>query len=221
MRNILAGILLLASLATAQAQDATFKFGGEPFVHKFETKGSQPNRQIEFGLADEPIEKWSKLVTIYSFPKGGNDAARAAAVLANLIRERHTGAKYKVITNPKTSEAIVDFLLPVANTELMEFNVFKYTPVGNELVALQFARRVKLSEVDGVGLREIRERAIKEMASYEMAPVKAFFGNARQAEAYAFPVEGRVLEPASDGRCDSKAGMARRESEGAGSGSGL
>jgi hypothetical protein len=179
MRSILAGILLLVSLATAQAQDATFKFGGEPFVHKFETRGSQLYRQVEFGLADEPIEQWSKLVTIYSFPKGGNDAARAAARLASLIRERHKGAKYKVITNRKTAEAIIDFLLPVPDTELMEFNVFKYTPVGNELVALQFARRVKLGDIDGAELREIRERAIREMANYDMVQVKVYFGKAQ------------------------------------------
>lgn len=103
---------------------------------------------------------------------------RAAANLANLIRERHKGAKYKVITNPKTSEAIIDFLIPVPNSELMEFNVFKYAPAGNELVALQFARRVKLGEIDGADLSEIRQQALKEMAQYEMAPVKAFFGKA-------------------------------------------
>ena len=60
----------------------------------------------------------------------------------------------------------------------MEFNVFKYTPAGNELVALQFARRVKLGEVDADELRGIRERAISEIAQYDMTGVKAFLGKA-------------------------------------------
>jgi hypothetical protein len=81
-----------------------------------------------------------------------------------------------VVTNPKTAEAIIDFLIPVPNSALMEFNVFKYAPAGNELVALQFAQRVKLGEIDADALRGIRERAIKEMAEYRMEPVKAFFG---------------------------------------------
>ena len=163
-------------MSAAYADTPSFTFGGEKYIQKFEVKGRAPNAQIEFGLAGEPLKEWTKLVTLHSFTKNGNDATRAAATLANLVRERYKGAKYKVITNPKTSEAIIDFLIPVANSELMEFNVFKYTPAGGELVALQFARRVKLGEIDGEEFAEIRKRAIDEMASYEMTPVKVFFG---------------------------------------------
>jgi hypothetical protein len=172
----IAALLLVLTASLANAGVATFKFGGEDFVQKFEVKGRSPNAQIEFGLAGETLQGWTKLVTLHAFTTNGNDAMRAAATLANLIRERHKGAKYKVITNPKTSEAIIDFLIPVPNSELMEFNVFKYAPAGNELVALQFARRVKLGEIDATELSEIRQQALKEMAQYEMAPVKAFFG---------------------------------------------
>jgi hypothetical protein len=42
-------------------------------------------------------------------------------------------------------------------------------------IALQFAQRVKLGEIDADELRKIRERAVDEMAAYDMAPVKAFF----------------------------------------------
>jgi hypothetical protein len=176
MRRLLALLFLCAATAFAVADTPAFTFGGERYVQKFEVKGRAPNAQIEFGLANEPIEGWTKLLTLHSFTKNGNDAARAATVLANLIRERHKGARYRVITNPKTSEAIVDFLIPVPNSELMEFNVFKYAPAGNELVALQFAQRVKLGEIDADELRAIRARALDAMANYEMAPVKAFFG---------------------------------------------
>ena len=43
----------------------------------------------------------------------------------------------------------------------------------------QFARRVKLGEIDADELRGIRERAIGEIAQYDMAPVKAFLGKAK------------------------------------------
>jgi hypothetical protein len=174
--STIAALLLVLTASTANAGAAAFKFGGQDFVQKFEVKGRAPNAQIEFGLASEPLKDWTRLVTLHSFVKNGNDAMRAAATLANLVRERHKGAKYKVISNPKTGEAIIDFLIPVPNTELMEFNVFKYAPAGNELVAFQFAQRVKLGEIDGAELREIRERAIAEIADYDMAPVRAYFG---------------------------------------------
>jgi len=179
MKRLAALLLLLCSANFAAAEPASFAFGGETFVKKFEVKGRSPNAQVEFGLAGEPIESWTKLVTLHAFTQNGNDAQRAAATLANLVRERYKGAPSRVVTNPKTAEAIIDFLIPVPNSELMEFNVFKYTPAGNELVALQFARRVKLGEIDATALRAIRERAVNEIAQYDMAPVKAFLGKAQ------------------------------------------
>jgi len=178
VRKIVAFLFLLTTVSFAGADTHLFKFGGEDFTQKFEVKSRAPNAQIEFGLPNEKLPAWTKLVTLHFFATSGNDAKRAAATLANLIRERHKGTKYAVITNQRTSEAIIDFLLPVPNTELMEFNVFKYSPAGNELVALQFAQRVKLGEIDAEELSVIRQRALKEMGNYDMAPVKAFFGKA-------------------------------------------
>jgi hypothetical protein len=175
MRTITTLLFLMFAVSCASAEPAAFDFGGEHFVRKFDASKA-PNAQVEFGLSDESIEAWTRLVTVHAFPNGGNDAMRAAANLANLIRQRYPTAKYKVIKNPKTSEAIIDFLLPVPKSEMMEFNVFKYTPAGNGLVALQFARRVKLGEIDAEQLSGIRRRAIKEMADHEMGSVMTYFG---------------------------------------------
>jgi hypothetical protein len=175
MRAVITLLCLMLAVSFASAEPATFDFDGERFVKKFDAS-KVPNAQVEFGLPAESIEAWTRLVTVHAFPNGGNDAMRAAANLANLIRQRYPTAKYKVINNPKTSEAIIDFLLPVPKSEMMEFNVFKYAPARDGLVALQFARRVKLGEVDADELSGIRQRAIKEMAAYEMGPVKAYFG---------------------------------------------
>jgi hypothetical protein len=176
MKRIAALLFLFCAVSFAAADTPAFRFGGETFVKKFEVKERAPNAQIEFGLASETLEGWSKLVTLHSFAQNGNNAHRAAIALASLIRERQKGAKYRVITNDKTGEAIIDFLLPVPNSAMMEFNVFKYAPAGDALVALQFAQRVKLGEIDAEELRGIRNRAVEEMSNYDMAPVRAFFG---------------------------------------------
>jgi hypothetical protein len=178
MKYLAALLLLLCATSVAATDPSAFTFGGETFVQKFEVKGRAPNAQIEFGLAHETLEGWTKLVTLHSFTQNGNDASRAVTVLANLIRDRHKGAKYRVIKNATTREAIIDFLVPVPNSELMEFNLFKYAPAGDELVAFQFAQRVKLGEIDAEELRNIRNRAVEELVSYDMAPVRAFFGKA-------------------------------------------
>ena len=179
MRHLLALLLVVGAASLAAAQTPAFTFGGETYIQKFEVKGRAPNAQVEFGLPGEPLEGWTKLVTLHSFSQNGNDAYRAAAGLATLIRERHRGAKYRVISNAQSREAIIDFLLPVPNSELMEFNLFKYAPAGDELVALQFAQRVKLGEIGAEELRGIRNRAVEEMTTYDMAPVRAFFGKGK------------------------------------------
>ncbi len=74
-------------------------------------------------------------------PDGGNDAARAAANLAGLLHQRYPNAPYKITNNGDTSEVMIDFLLPMPESNQMEFNIFKYAPAGNGLVALQFGRR--------------------------------------------------------------------------------
>jgi len=176
MKRIVALLLLFSWAALAQADAPTFTFGGETYLKKFEVQGLAPNAQVEFGLATESLEGWTRLVTPHSFTQSGNDAGRAAAALANLVRESYKGAPLRLMTSAQSAEAIIDFLISAPNSDVMEFNVFKYAPAGDGLVAFQFARRIRFGEVDGAALREIRERAVSEIAQYDMAPVRAFFG---------------------------------------------
>ena len=176
MRRVAALLILLGAAALAHADAPTFTFGGETYLKKFEAQGLAPNAQVEFGLASESLEGWTRLVTLHSFAQGGNDAGRAAAALANLVRENYKGAPLRLMTSAQSAEAIIDFLISAPNSDVMEFNVFKYAPAGDGLIAFQFARRIRFGEVDGAALREIRERAVSEVAQYDMAPVRAFFG---------------------------------------------
>jgi hypothetical protein len=176
MKPAIVLLLLLCAAALAHADAPTFVFGGETYVKKFEVQGTAPNAQVEFGLATESLEDWTRLVTLHSFTQSGNDPERAAAALANLVRENYKGAPLRLMASPQSTEAIIDFLISAPNSNVMELNVFKYARAGDGLVAFQFARRIKFGEVDGAALRDIRERAINEIAPYDMGPVRAFFG---------------------------------------------
>jgi hypothetical protein len=178
MRTIVALLLLVGAIALGRAETAAFTFGGERFVKKFEVRGLAPNQQVEFGLENETLEGWTSLVTLHSFVRSGNVPANAAANLANVLRQRYPGSPYKIATHPKTSETIIDFMIP-ANADVLEFNVFKYAPAGGELVALQFARRIKFRDMTRDEMAAIRQRALDEIADYEISAVKAYFGKER------------------------------------------
>ena len=63
--GLAAFLLMTGSLSSAQGS-RTFRFGGEQFVQKFDVKGIAPNRQVEFGLSNETLEGWTRLVTLSS-----------------------------------------------------------------------------------------------------------------------------------------------------------
>lgn len=175
MRKILALLLLLLSTSLAAAETASVTFDGERFVKKHEVSGNPAAVMVEFGLEGESLPGWNKLVSLHSFPRGGNDAPRAAANLMKLVKDRYQDAPVQLLTNDKTSEAVIDFLISAPGSDVVEFNVFKYAPVGNEIIALQYARRFKRGEFDAKGFDALRQRAVDEMARYEMTPVRTYF----------------------------------------------
>jgi hypothetical protein len=167
-------LCLLLGFSLAGAGTAIVDFGGERFVNQFEGP-TKTGRLVEFVRANETVKTWTKLVGFYSYPDLGNDATRGAAGLAQVLKQKNL--KYQLINNPKTAEAIIDFLA-FAN-ETVEFNVFKYAPAAKGLVAAQYAYRFKLGELDADDVKALRKRAVDEMARFDMAPVKAHFAQAR------------------------------------------
>ena len=153
---------------------AAVDFGGERFVNQFEGP-HQTGQLAEFVRADETVQTWTKLVGFYSYPELGNDAARGAAGLVQVLKQKNL--KFTILNNPKTAETMVDFL--AFSNETVEFNVFKYAPAAKGLVAAQYARRFKLGELDADDVKALRKRAVDEMARFDMAPVKAHFAPAR------------------------------------------
>ena len=70
----------------------------------------------------------------------------------------------------------------------MEFNVFKYAKAANGrgLVAIQYAQRVKLGELDVEGMRELREKSVQYMADTDIDRAREYFADqAKKADAEA------------------------------------
>jgi hypothetical protein len=176
MRGLVVVLCLALAPVLARAQGHAITFDGQAYVKKYEAEQAH-DRFTEFGLDGETLDTWTKLVTFHSFPQSGNDAKLEAGNLIKFIRQRDPAVRFGLIENPLTKEAIVDFLLSPKDSEIVEFNVFKYAPApdGVGLIAAQYNFRFKLGEVDGEEMKKIRQRAIDEMAKFDMAAVRAHF----------------------------------------------
>ncbi len=179
LRALIPALLLAAALLLSgnlAAQTPAVEFLGQKFEKKFEGGNPQnASRFVEFGLPPEPIKQWTKMVSYRHFPKSEPDTKKAATVLGQLVKQRDKDARLAIITNDKTQEAIIDFL--IGQGETMEFNVFKYTKApGGGLVATQYAIRFKLGEMDGGELKKIRTAAVNEMAKFDQSKAFAYFG---------------------------------------------
>jgi len=182
MRTLLTLLFILASVALARADVPTVDFGGQRYQLDYEddTKlpGERPgNGLAEFTLAGETVNDWTKLVAFHVYPNGGDDPALAAAALGKVVKEVNKDASFALLENPKSGDAIIDFLTWAPGSDIMEFNVFKYAraETGPGLVALQFAQRFKLGDLDVEDFRALRTRAVEEMARSDIGQARSYF----------------------------------------------
>jgi len=173
---------LLASVSLARAEAPTVEFGGEQYTLNFEDQAVLPDGRpgdglAEFTLASETVEDWSKLVAYHAYPEMGDDPVAAVQVLGKIVKETNKDANYAIIENDKTGEAIIDFLTWAPESEVMEFNVFKYARAANGkgLVAMQYAQHIKLGDLDVEGMRGLRARSVDDMAATDMSQAQDYF----------------------------------------------
>ena len=180
MLKIAFALLALLSSPTAAGAQATLTFGGEPYVRKHEQMNEKA-AIIEFVPAEETLEDWTRLVGFHGFWHNKDTAAEAAQTLARLAAERYPdGAKPRV--RSKGAEALVDFVAKAPNSDVLEFNVFKYgrAPDGRGIVAFQFARRFR--GLDPEDVRTLCGRSIAEAAGFDLKIASAALkGSARRA----------------------------------------
>jgi hypothetical protein len=163
---------LLATLSAAEAQSVSF--GGERYSPRHQQTVNASHSYVELGRDGESLKGWTKLVTLHAFPQT-NDPKAAVGALARTVRQRDKSTKMSLIANDATGESMLDFL--AFQGDVAEFNVFKYAPAGNGrgVVAVQFARRFRLGELDAEDVKRLRQRAVNEMASFDVSPARAAF----------------------------------------------
>jgi hypothetical protein len=182
MRTPLIALCLIAAAMTARAEDATVEFDGQSYHLDYQDAARSTNGRLgdslaEFTLQGETVNNWTKLFAFYLFPESGDDPVAMAKTLGKTTKEINPDANFKVIRNPETGDAIIDFLTWSDGSDVMEFNVFKYARAefGSGLVAMQYAQRFKLGDMSVEEFRALRARAVDDMAESDMAQVRDYF----------------------------------------------
>ncbi|HEY8248360.1 MAG TPA: hypothetical protein VIG38_13890 [Hyphomicrobium sp.] len=182
MRMLAALAALAASVSLAVAEVPTLEFAGEHYTLNFEEQATLPDGRpgdgvAEFTLAGETVDDWSKLFAYHAYPEMGDDPVAAVKLLGKIVKQTNKDANYAIIENETTGEAIIDFLTWTPESDIMEFNVFKYARAasGQGLVALQYAQHIKLGELDVEGMRALRTRSVDDMAKTDISEAQGYF----------------------------------------------
>jgi hypothetical protein len=184
MRMLPVLVALLASVSLARADTPAVEFDGERYTLNFEDQATEADGQpgdglAEFTLAGETVDNWSKLFAYHAYPGMGDDPVAAVQMLGKIVKENNKDANYAIIASEKTDEAIIDFLTWAPESDIMEFNVFKYARAANGqgLVAMQYAQHIKLGDLDVEGMRALRTRAVEAMAATDISQARAYFAS--------------------------------------------
>jgi hypothetical protein len=169
MRSALALAALVGSLMLARAEPP-FVFRGEAFVQKY-ASGNDKARLVEFVPPNESLEGWTKLIGYRAIFDNPQSPAEAAAILAEIAQQRYAGAKPRV--SAKGAEAVVEFVAKAGDSDVVEFNVFKYAPGhdGRGIVSFQYAQRFRGLHADAA--RALGARSVAEAAAFDMSRVRA------------------------------------------------
>ena len=190
MRLLTLFAVLLASISLARADTPAVVFDDEHYALAFEDQATLPDGEAgdaiaEFTLPGESIDNWSKLFAFHAYPEMGDDPVAAVETVGKVVKETNKDANYAIVTNDKTGEAIIDFLTWAPESDVMEFNVFKYARAadGKGLVAMQYAQHIKLGELDAEGMRALRTHSVQEMADTAISQAQAYFAGKREKSA--------------------------------------
>ncbi|WP_072375863.1 hypothetical protein [Hyphomicrobium sp. NDB2Meth4] len=191
MRVVIVAVLFALSSIAMAADTPSVEFGNETFSLGFEDQRTLPDGQpgnglAEFTLPGESVDNWSKLFAFYSYPEMNVDPVTAVEAVGKAVKESNKDANYAIVTNDK-GEAIIDFLTWAPDSDVMEFNVFKYAPAadGRGLVAMQYAQHVKLGDTDVEQMRELRATSVADMAATDIDQAQKYFAAKRARSASA------------------------------------
>ncbi len=183
MRTALGSMLFLASVTCVLAEAPTIDFSGQTYHLDYQDRakqrdGNSGNGVAEFTLPGETVNNWTKLFAFHSYPEVPPNPALAAETLGKTVKEANKDANF-ALTDGENGEAIVDFLTWAPDSDVMEFNVFKYAKAadGQGLIALQYAQRIKTKDMEVADFRKLRQHAVEEMAHTDVAPARDYFAD--------------------------------------------
>ncbi len=184
MRLLSVAIAMLAWVSLAHAEAPSIEFAGQHYTLNFEDQAQQENGApgdglAEFTLPGETVNDWSKLFAFHAYPEMGDDPVAAVKMVGKVVKETNKDANFAIVENEETGEAIIDFLTWAPESDVMEFNVFKYARAadGKGLIAMQYAQHIKLGEIDVEGMRALRARSVQEMADTAISQAQAYFAH--------------------------------------------
>lgn len=190
MRLLPVAIAVLAWVSVAHAEEPSVEFAGERYTLNFadqaqQEDGSPGDALAEFTLPGETVNEWSKLFAYHAYPEMGDDPVAAVKMVGKVVKETNKDANFAIVENEETGEAIIDFLTWAPESDVMEFNVFKYARAadGKGLVAMQYAQHIKLGELDVEGMRALRTHSVQEMADTAISQAQAYFAGKREKSA--------------------------------------
>jgi len=185
---LILALIVSASTATsiAHAAPPVVAFEGQRYTLAFEDHTTLEDGQMgdaiaEFTLPGETVEDWSKLFAFYAYPQMGDDPAAAVEAVGKAVKEANKDTNYAIAIDEETGEAIIDFLTWLPESDVMEFNVFKYARAedGRGLIAMQFAQHVTIDGIDVKGMRALRQRAVKDMSDMDIDQAQEYFADKR------------------------------------------
>jgi hypothetical protein len=106
----------------------------------------------EYILPEKTLENWDKMVALHVFHHQSNiTPAQFAQRLGEAVKTKNPKAGFRVISNPHTEEAMIDFMTWTNEDPLIsEFNIFKFK-IGSkpgDILGYQYAFRTYGNSVE-------------------------------------------------------------------------
>jgi hypothetical protein len=138
-------------------------------------QGENPEQPIaEFIPEGETLDKWTHLASIRRYPDL-EDAQGLAKMTVEEVEKTYPGSPTNLVDDPKSSDAIIEFVVESPDETFAEYNLFKYAkdPAGG-VVAQQYALRTygdRKTFLDELTAK--RQKLLDEMADTGLAAASA------------------------------------------------
>jgi hypothetical protein len=157
------------------------KFNGESYRLSWSSHPSPHYYKQEYLPAGQTSERFRHMALVEAIVRGVDVNGAVAAQIKMLNKRKATDptVNFAVIKNPKTGEVILDFILSAQNTNVVEWNAYRYATLkgkGHESGVLLFGISRRAYGDDATNflrvLKVTRPAEINALASYPLPVVR-------------------------------------------------